>query len=156
MRTELSHVFQVQISTSGVHTMMMASLQGSPSGTVMLHHSCKHYLALFAFTQYDWPFYTDEAVALNRVVRERPDIAVFGLMAYATPDAARKFVRQEGLSYPVLADVDGSIVRNLDLPRSPWNFTFDCGKQGLVYQGPSTQNGVEGQEFLAKLLSLPR
>lgn len=155
MRWELSRVYN-SVSTVGVHSLMMTSFQGTQNGAIMLHHSCRRYLALFIFTRYDGPFYTDEAVGLNQIVRKRPDIAVFGLMAYATPGEALAFVRQEGLSYPVLADADGSIVHSLDLPRTPWNITFDCARQALVYQGPSVANGVEGQKFLTKLLSFAK
>ncbi len=120
----------------------------------MLDHSCGHYMALFAFTRYEGPFYSDEAFGLNQIASKRPDIAVYGLLAYETPDEAREFVSQQRISYPVLIDTDGSTLRGLDLPRIPWNFIFDCSRQRIVYQGPPVANGVEGQEFLTKLLSL--
>jgi hypothetical protein len=144
------------VRIAGVEQMMMKSFQSSQGGTTMLHHSCGRYLALFVFTRYDGPFYSDEALGLNQIVRDRPDIAVFGLMAYGAPDDVREFVSQQRIFYPVLVDTDGSAVRGLDLPRIPSNFIFDCSQQRILYQGPSVANGNEGQDFLTKLLSLEK
>jgi len=122
----------------------------------MLHHSCVGYSAVFVFTRHEEPFFTDEAVGLNQIARERPDVALFGLMAYSTADEVREFARQQQLSYPVLIDTDGSILRRLDVPRTPWNFIFDCSRQTLVYQGPAVENGSGVPEFRDKLLSIDK
>lgn len=156
MREELSRVSR-PLSASGVHSLMMGPLPSSSGGMTMLHHSCRRYLALIIFARYDGPFYTNEAVSLDQIATKRPDIAVFGLMAYETPEGVREFVRQEGISYPVLNDTDGSTLRNLDLPRTPWDVVFDCARRTLVYEGPSAANGFGGEsKFVARLLSLPR
>lgn len=154
MHQELTEIY-ASVTPSSFDSLLMEPLQGSQSGTIMLHHACRRYLALFIFVRYDGPFYTDEVRGLNRVALNRPDIGVYGLMAYATPDEAREFVRREGISYPMLVDTDGRLLRGLGLPRTPWNVTFDCARRQLVYQGPSTANGAEGQSFPTKLLSFP-
>jgi peroxiredoxin len=142
------------VSAQAFHEIMMEPLQDSRGGTTMLHHSCGRYLALVVFARYEGPFYTNEVSGLNRVVQRRPDVAVFGLAAYGKPDEVREFISQQQISYPVLIDTDGSVVRGLGLPETPWNFIFDCSGHRLVYQGPSVANGHEGQEFATKLLSL--
>ncbi|HEX5483684.1 MAG TPA: hypothetical protein VFZ08_13760 [Terriglobia bacterium] len=155
MGAELNRVYQ-PISTTGLHALMMAPLSIPQGGTIMLERVPTHYLVLFIFARYDAPFYANEAVNLNRIVHERPDIAVLGLMAYATPDQALEFVRREGIAYPVAVDTDGRLLRGLNLPRTPWKIVLDYARRKLIYQDPPAMTEQERLQFLAKVLCLPK
>jgi hypothetical protein len=155
MGEELSRVYQ-PINDSGVRSLMMTPLPVAQGGTATLEMSCGHYLALFIFARYDGPFYRDDAVSLDGVASQRPGVHVFGLMAYATPSEALRLVRREGITYPVLADTTGRILRGLNLPRTPWEVVFNCSRRRLLYQDAPALAGAERRTFVRRLLSLPR
>jgi hypothetical protein len=155
MSEELGRVYQ-PINDSGLRSLMMTSLPVAQGGAAMLEMSCGRYLALFIFARYDGPFYRDDAVSLDGIGSRRPGVHVFGLMAYATPSEALRLARREGITYPVLADTTGRILRGLNLPRTPWEIVFDCSRRRLVYQDAPALTGAERRTFARRLLSLPR
>jgi peroxiredoxin len=152
---ELDRVYRA-VSPTGLHSLMASSLPDAQGGTIKLGDVATRYLVLFIFTRYDAPHYTGEAAGLDQVARQRPDVSVYGLMAFATADEAQHFARRERISYPILLDADGRSLRRFNLPRTPWKMIIDRDRGILIYQDPPADTAFERREFLDKLRSLPR
>jgi peroxiredoxin len=152
---ELDRVYRA-VSAAGLHSLMDSSLPDAQGGTIRLGGVPAHYLVLFIFTRYDAAFYTGEAAGLDQIARERPDVRVFGLMAFVTAGEALDFARQNHVGYPILLDTDGRRLRSLNLPRTPWKTIIDRDRGRLIYQDPPADTAFEGREFVDKLRSLPR
>lgn len=152
---ELSRVYQ-PINALGLEALMASPFSAAQGCTLKPADIPTRYLVFFITTRYDAPFYTDDAAALNQIARERPDTGVFGLMAYATPDEALEFARQDRIAYRMLADADGRILRGLNLPRTPWTIVIDSAQRRLVYQDPPAASERDRREFVNRVLSLPK
>jgi peroxiredoxin len=152
---ELDRVYSA-VSPGGLHSLMGSSLPDAQGGTTRLGDIRTRYLILFIFTRCDAVSYTGEAADLDQIGSERPDVSVYGLMAFATAGEAQDFARQNHIGYPILLDRDGRRLRSLNLPRTPWKTIIDRDRGRLVYQDSPADTAFERREFVDKLRSLPR
>jgi hypothetical protein len=93
---------------------------------------------LFVFTLHDCPAAVEELAYLNRLHRDRPDIAIRAVMSKASAAEARQTQENFQLSFPVLADPDSGLLRQLQPPRTPWKAVIALPSYRLLAEdGPS-------------------
>ncbi len=143
-------------SSSAIDWLMDSAFPSAQGGLVVPAHAEGRYLAFYVFTRYDAPFLTAESAALSRVVSRRSDIAVFGIMAYATREQARAFARRNLLLYPLLIDEDGRRLQALSPPRTPWKLVLDRARHRVAFEDAPALGAPDGNDFIRRLLSLPK
>ncbi len=152
---EVAQVF-APVSRLGLYSLVEEPFPTATGGSVTLGKVPQHYLAICVFTRYDAPFYTSELESLGRLARSRPDIRVFGVMAFASPRHAADFGKRQDLAFQILADPVGGRLQVVSPPRRPWIYVLNVKQKRFLFSEPPAGPGGFRRAELARLSRLPR
>jgi peroxiredoxin len=141
---------------AAVGALLQAPLSTADGRTVRLADLPQKHLLLFIFSPSDCPACLDELVEVARVATERPNLAVFALMAHASVEEAVQTRASFGFGPQILLDRRASVVRSLSLPRTPWKLVIDRETRQVLFEDPPSMTPVERQAFLERMLRMER
>jgi peroxiredoxin len=122
--------------------------------TMTLSEFKTRYVLLFVFTHSDCQSCLSELSSLDRVARARTDIGLCGLAAYSDSEEAKQTQRNYAFTYPVFVDPDGSFLRSLNLPRTPWKFVIEVASGQIVLEDPPSTNDADREAFFVRVMGL--
>lgn len=112
---------------------------------------------LFLFRLQDCPAPIEEVTYLNSLQKERPEIAITAIIANGSDAEAQQTRENFRLGFPVLADPDGSLLKRLHPPLTPWKAIFALPSYHLVMEDGPSITPTQQQAFYerARDLRLP-
>lgn len=88
-----------------------------------------------------------EMPALQQVQRAMPDVVVLGVNQQESADTVARFMREEGLDFPIVLDTAGEVNRLYRVRALPTTYFVDAGGviRDIVYGGPLTRALIESK-----------
>jgi len=140
----------------GVRSLVSHSVKSSTDKPIILNRVGAPYLVLFVFTGQDCPACLEELNDLQRLGQTRTDLRVFGLMSYASADELRQTQRNFQITFPLLEDEDGRLLRDLHPPATPWKILIWTTGNRIMYEDPPSTNPAQREAFFTRMMNLPR
>lgn len=109
------------------------------------------HLLLFVLSPNDCPTCFDELLDLQILDEQTPDLAVYGLLSFGSPDEAAQTRENYGLGFPVLVDTTGEIVERLGPPDRPWKILFRRHDHRIVLEDPRSLTRAEREAFVNRV-----
>jgi peroxiredoxin len=111
-------------------------------------------IVLVALTPYDCATCLDELEALALLDEMRDDLAVYGLMSYASPDEARQTQETFGLPFDIIPDAEGEMQARLAPPQTPWKIVWSVDEGRILFEDPRSMEEAERHAFLLRVGTL--
>lgn len=111
-------------------------------------------IVLVALTPYDCATCLDELEALALLDEMREDLAVYGLMSYASPEEARQTQETFALPFDIVPDPEGQIQARLEPPQTPWKIVWSVAEGRILFEDPRSMEEAERHAFLLRVGTL--
>lgn len=139
------------VSREGVASLMTNNLSVDETHSLRLADLEAEFVVVFLFSPADCAACLPELTDLDRLARERKDLAVVAVMGFSNPSEAKQTHENFGLNLPIVQDADGALIQALKPPRTPWKLLIRRSDQRVLLESPPTVSQDERQAFVAEL-----
>lgn len=137
-----------------VRDLLSSELTTAQGKTVVPTREGHDLIVLVALTPYDCATCLDELESLALLDEMRDDLAVYGLMAYASPEEARQTQETFGLPFDIIPDAGGEIQERLEPPQTPWKIVWSVAEGRVLFEDPRSMEEAERHAFLLRVGTL--
>ena len=142
------------VRAQGLESLLHESLTTADGETVVPAETGHDLVLLVALTPYDCATCFEELHDLAVIDEMRPDLAVYALMAYASPEEARQTGETFGLPFDIIPDADGTLSERLAVPQTPWKIVWSVPEGRVLFEDPRSMEAVEREAFLLRVSTL--
>lgn len=137
-----------------VRDLLSSELTTARGETIIPTEEGHDLIVLVALTPYDCATCLDELESLALLDEMRDDLAVYGLMAYASPEEALQTQETFALPFDIIPDAEGEIQDRLEPPQTPWKIVWSVAEGRILFEDPRSMEEAERHAFLLRVGTL--